>query len=97
LLRQKWYLYNDKILGQIVRVKYDKEVDAAYNKFSSKKPDGTIEMAEGVILYTTSKDKIVAIQILGAARKISIKTLYKLESIPTTASRPFSIKTLSGA
>ena len=68
----------------MMKVKYDKAADAAYIQLSSKKPDGAIEMAEGVILHTTSKDKIVAIEILGATKKIPIRTLYKLELIPTT-------------
>ena len=67
-----------------MKVKYDKEVDAAYIQLSSKKPDGAVEMAEGVILHTTSKNEIVAIEILDAAKKIPIKTLYKLELTPAS-------------
>lgn len=67
-----------------MKVRYDKRVDAAYIQLSSKKPDGAIEMAEGVILHTTSKNEIVAIEILDATRKIPIKTLYKLEVTPAT-------------
>lgn len=51
---------------------------------SSKKPDGAIEIAEGVILHTAAANEIVAIEILDAAKKFPIKTLYKLEL--TTAS-----------
>jgi len=65
-----------------VKIRYDKEVDAAYIQMSTKKADGAVEMAEGVILHTTSKDEIVAIEILNAAKKIPIKTLYKLELTP---------------
>jgi uncharacterized protein YuzE len=67
-----------------VKVKYDKRVDAAYIQLSSKKADGAVEMAEGVILHTTSKNEIVAIEILDAAKKIPIKTLYKLELTPAS-------------
>lgn len=66
-----------------MKVKYDKETDAAYIQMSTKKPDGAVEMAEGVILHTTSKNEIVALEILDAAKKIPIKTLYKLELTPT--------------
>jgi len=62
-----------------MKIKYDKEVDAAYIQMSSKKPDGAVEIAEGVVLHTTAKNEIVAIEILDAAKKIPIKTLYKLE------------------
>lgn len=67
-----------------MKVKYDKRVDAAYIQLSSKKPDGAVEMAEGVILHTTLKNEIVAIEILDAAKKIPIKTLYKLELTPAS-------------
>ena len=62
-----------------MKVRYDKAVDAAYIQMSAKKPDGAVEIAEGVILHTTEKDEIVAIEILDAAKKFPIKTLYKLE------------------
>lgn len=62
-----------------MKVRYDREIDAAYIQMSSKKPDGAIEIAEGVILHTTKGNEIVAIEILDAGRKIPIKTLYKLE------------------
>ncbi len=65
-----------------MKVKYDKEVDAAYIQMSSKKSDGGVEIAEGVILHTTKNNEIVAIEILDAASKIPIKTLYKLELTP---------------
>lgn len=60
-------------------VKYDKEADAAYIQLSSKKLDGGVEMAEGVILRTTSKNDIVSIEILDESKKFPVKNLYKLE------------------
>jgi len=79
------YPLKKKMWGKkTVKVRYDKEVDAAYIQLSSKKPDGAVEMAEGVILHTTSKNEIVAIEIIDAARKIPIKTLYKLEVTPSS-------------
>jgi len=62
-----------------MKVRYDKEADAAYIQMSSKKPDGAIEVSEGIILHTTKKNEIVAIEILDAAKKIPIKTLHQLE------------------
>ncbi len=62
-----------------MKVRYDKDIDAAYIQMSSKKPDGAVEVAEGVVLHTTAKKEIVAIEILDAGKKIPIKTLYKLD------------------
>ncbi|MBF0466740.1 MAG: DUF2283 domain-containing protein [Nitrospirae bacterium] len=62
-----------------MKVRYDKEADAAYIQLSSKKPDGGVEIAEGVVLHTTSKDEIAGIEILEASRKFPVRNLYKLE------------------
>lgn len=64
-----------------MKVHYDKEVDAVYIKLGNQKPDGVIEIAEGVNLDTTSENKIVGIEILQASRKMNIKTIlsYELE------------------
>jgi len=64
-----------------MKVYYDDEVDALYLKLGDDVPDGTIEIAEGVNLDTTSQDKIVSIEILNASKKIDLKTVlsYSLE------------------
>jgi uncharacterized protein YuzE len=64
-----------------MKVRYDSEADAAYLQMSSKKPDGAVELAEGVILHTTKDHEIVAIEILEASQKFPINTLYKLELV----------------
>ncbi|NIO16393.1 MAG: DUF2283 domain-containing protein [Deltaproteobacteria bacterium] len=64
-----------------MKVLYDEDVDAAYIQMSTKKPDGAIEVAEGVILHTTTKNEIVAIEILDATKKIPLETLHELEFI----------------
>ncbi|MCZ7626327.1 MAG: hypothetical protein C3F12_14590 [Candidatus Methylomirabilota bacterium] len=64
-----------------MKVHYDKDVDAVYIKFGNQKPDGVIEIAEGVNLDTTSENKIVGIEILRASKTMNIKTIlsYELE------------------
>jgi uncharacterized protein YuzE len=62
-----------------MKVRYDKEVDAAYIQLSSKHPDGAVEIDEGIVLHTTGEDEIVGIEILDASRKFPIRNLYKLE------------------
>lgn len=36
----------------MIQLRYDKEVDAACIQLSSRKPDGAVEMAQGVIPHT---------------------------------------------
>ncbi|MFH0775050.1 MAG: DUF2283 domain-containing protein [bacterium] len=64
-----------------MRVHYDNEVDAMYIRLGNQKPDGVVEISEGVNLDMASEDKIVGIEILNASKKINIKTIlsYKLE------------------
>jgi len=64
-----------------MRVYYDKEVDALYIKLGNKKPEGVIEISEGVNLDTTTEGKIIGIEILNASKKVDLKTLlsYTLE------------------
>ena len=64
-----------------MKVYYDDEVDALYLKFGDDKPDGVIEISEGVNIDTTSQDKIVSIEILNASKKIDLRTVlsYSLE------------------
>ncbi len=62
-----------------MKVYYDKEVDAALIRFSSRQPVGGIEIKEGVILHVTDKDNIVALEILDASQRVPLRNLFKLE------------------
>ncbi|MCG6550812.1 MAG: DUF2283 domain-containing protein [Candidatus Magnetominusculus sp. LBB02] len=62
-----------------MKVRYDKEADAAYIQLSSKRPDGGVEIAEGVVLHTTISGEIAGIEILDASSKFPVRNLYKLE------------------
>jgi len=64
-----------------MKVYYDDEVDAVYLKLSDEKPDGVVEIAEGVNLDTTTDGKLAGIEILKASQKIDVRTIlsYTLE------------------
>ena len=64
-----------------MKVHYDADVDAVYIKLGSQKPDGAVEISEGVNLDTTSENRIVGIEILNASQKMNINTIlsYELE------------------
>lgn len=61
-----------------MKVHYDDEIDAAYIQLSSKKPEGAIEIDEGVILHVTKGNEIVSIEILQAGKRFPIRNLFKL-------------------
>jgi uncharacterized protein YuzE len=62
-----------------MKVHYDNEVDAIYIKLGNQRPDGVVEISEGVNLDTTSENKIVGIEILHASKKMNIKTIFSYE------------------
>jgi uncharacterized protein YuzE len=64
-----------------MKVYYDAKIDAVYIKLGNRKPDGVVEISEGVNLDTTAEDKIVGIEILNASKKLNLKTImsYELE------------------
>lgn len=62
-----------------MRVHYDNEVDAVYIRLGNQKPDGVVEISEGVNLDTTAENKIVGIEILNASKKMNIKTILSYE------------------
>jgi len=64
-----------------MKVYYDDKLDAVYLKLGEEKPDGVVEIAEGVNLDTTADGKLTGIEILKASQKIDIRTIlsYSLE------------------
>lgn len=58
-----------------MKVHYDEEVDALYLKLGDQKPDGVIEISEGINIDTTSDGKLTGIEILKASEKIDIDTI----------------------
>jgi uncharacterized protein YuzE len=64
-----------------MKVHYDEEVDALYLGLGDQKPDGVIEIAEGINVDTTTDGKLTGIEILKASEKINIDTIlsYTLE------------------
>jgi len=65
-----------------MKIYYDEKIDAAYIKLSEEKPSGVIEMSEGVNLDMTEDGKIVGIEILDAAKKIPLRSLFTCEYEP---------------
>jgi uncharacterized protein YuzE len=56
-----------------LKIYYDKEADAAYIQLSKEKPDGVTEISDYLNIDTTSKGKIVGIELLEASKKIFIR------------------------
>ena len=62
-----------------MKVHYDNAVDAIYIKLGNQRPDGVVEISEGVNVDTTAENKIVGIEILHASKKMNIKTILTYE------------------
>lgn len=59
-----------------MKVFYDDEVDAMYIELSDAKPDGVIEISDGMNIDITSGGKIVGIEIIHASEKIDLSTMF---------------------
>jgi len=64
-----------------MKVSYDEKVDTLYLQLGTRKPEGVIEISEGVNLDVTEDGKIVGIEILNSSQKININTFltYQLD------------------
>jgi len=62
-----------------MKVSYDKEVDALYIELSTQKPDGVIEIEEGINIDLTSDGNIVGIELIDATKKIPLDSFLKYE------------------
>jgi len=62
-----------------MKVSYDKEVDALYIELSTQKPDGVIEIEEGINIDVSSDGSIVGIEFIDAAIKMPLNSFLKYE------------------
>jgi uncharacterized protein YuzE len=62
-----------------MKISYDKEADAVYIQLNEEKPEGVIELSEGINVDVSPDDKIVGIEILNSSRKIDLETIFSYE------------------
>jgi uncharacterized protein YuzE len=75
-----------------MKVYYDKKADAVYLELSAEKPDGVVEITDGVNLDTTSDNRVVGIEILDASRRIPLSSLLSYEFDVELLSTPLTSK-----
>jgi len=62
-----------------MKVTYDREVDAVYLELLKLKPEGVIEVGEGINIDVTSDGRIVGIELLDAMEKVSVDSFLNYE------------------
>jgi len=62
-----------------MKITYDREVDAIYIELSALKPEGVIEVTDGINIDVSSDEKIVGIELLDATEKVSLESLLSYE------------------
>lgn len=62
-----------------MKIYYDKEADAAYIELIADKPQGVVEVSEGINVDMTADDKIIGIEVLDASKRMSLKSLFTFE------------------
>ena len=61
-------IYKKSVVREAMKIRYDKQADVAYIQLSSKKPDGGVEISEGVVLHTTKKTRSSELKYLIPAK-----------------------------
>jgi uncharacterized protein YuzE len=59
-----------------MKADYDQEMDALYLSLGPGKPEGVIEVKEGINIDISKDGKIIGIEILDASKKLSLKFFY---------------------
>jgi uncharacterized protein YuzE len=62
-----------------MKVSYDGQVDAVYIELLPLKPDGVIEVADGINIDVTAEGKVVGIEFLNAKKRVNIDSLLSYE------------------
>jgi uncharacterized protein YuzE len=75
-----------------MKVYYDRKADAVYLELSGEKPDGAVEISEGVNLDTTIDNRVVGIEILDASKRIPLSSLLSYEFDAELLNTPLSSK-----
>ncbi len=70
-----------------MKIDYDNEVDALYIQISDEKPEGVIEVKEGLNIDVTKDGRIVGLELLDASKKTSLKSFYTYEISPDAFSK----------
>jgi uncharacterized protein YuzE len=58
-----------------MKVFYDKQTDSVYIQFDERRPEGVVEVKEGVNVDVLPGGRIGGIEILGASGKMDIRTI----------------------
>jgi uncharacterized protein YuzE len=75
-----------------MKVYYDRKADAVYLELSGEKPDGVVEISEGVNLDTTIDNRVVGIEILDASKRIPLSSLLSYEFDAELLNTPLTSK-----
>ncbi len=70
-----------------MKIKYDKEIDALYIEISKGKPDGVVEIKEGVNIDVADDNRIIGLEILNASKKVSLDSFFNYEISPELVNR----------
>ena len=65
-----------------MKIEYDSEADALYIELSSEKPDGVVEIKEGVNIDVNKDGRIIGLEFLDASKKLPLESFYSYQITP---------------
>ena len=63
-----------------MKIEYDKEADALYIRIQEKYVSRTQEVSEGVNLDFDEEDRLIGLEVLGAAKRYSLSDIFNLST-----------------
>lgn len=65
-----------------MKINYDSEADALYIQISGEKPEGVIEVKEGLNIDISKDGKIIGLELLEASKKTTLNSFFSYEISP---------------
>ena len=65
-----------------MKIDYDSEADALYIELSPEKPEGVVEIKEGVNIDVSKDGRIIGLEFLDASKKLPLESFYTYQITP---------------
>jgi uncharacterized protein YuzE len=65
-----------------MKIEYDSEADALYIELSTEKPEGVVEIKDGVNIDVNKDGRIIGLEFLDASKKLPLESFYSYQITP---------------
>jgi uncharacterized protein YuzE len=65
-----------------MKIEYDSVADALYIELSTEKPEGVVEIKDGVNIDVNKDGRIIGLEFLDASKKLPLESFYSYQITP---------------